>query len=72
MQNIYGFNSNSSDTHLIKSSEWGMISYLTHSKYGTNGKEISINNANLNSGDRARTENAGKSVVDSVYGITGM
>ena len=27
--NIYGFNSNSSDTHLIKSSEWGMVSYLT-------------------------------------------
>ena len=73
--NIYGFNSNSSDTHLIKSSEWGMVSYLTHSKYGIDGKngnEIAVNNACLNSGDRKRTETAGKSGVDSVYGITGM
>ena len=70
--NIYGFNSNTSDTHLIKSSEWGMISYLTHSKYGTDGKEITINNASLNSGDRKRDNPAGKSGVDSVYGITGM
>ena len=70
--NIYGFNVNSSDTHLIKSSEWGMVSYLTHSKYGIDGKEIAVNNASLNSGDRQRTETAGKSGVDSAYGITGM
>ena len=70
--NIYGFNSNSADTHLIKRSEWGMISYLSYSKYGTNGKEITVNNASLNSGDKARTESKGKSGVDSVYGITGM
>ena len=73
--NIYGFNSNSSDTHLIKSSEWGMVSYLTHSKYGIDGKngnEIAVNNASLNSGDRKRDNPAGKSGVDSVYGITGM
>ena len=31
--NIYGFTTNSSDTHLIKSSEWGMIAYLSYSKY---------------------------------------
>ena len=31
--NIYGFTTSSSDTHLIKSSEWGMISYLSYSKY---------------------------------------
>ncbi len=31
--NIYGFTTGSSDTHLIKSSEWGMISYLSYSKY---------------------------------------
>ena len=31
--NIYGFTLNSSDTHLMKSSEWGMISYLSYSKY---------------------------------------
>ncbi len=31
--NIYGFTTNSSDTHLMKSSEWGMVSYLSYSKY---------------------------------------
>ena len=31
--NIYGFTTTSSDTHLMKSSEWGMISYLSYSKY---------------------------------------
>ena len=70
--NIYGFTTASSDTHLIKSSEWGMISYLSYSKYGTNGQEIAINNANLNSGGTTRTNPAGKNGVDSVYGITGM
>ncbi len=72
--NIYGFTTASSDTHLMKSSEWGMVSYLSYSQYGTNGQDIAINNANLNSGGKKREESntAGKSGVDSVYGITGM
>ena len=41
--NIYGFTLNSSDTHLMKSSEWGMVSYLSYSKYGTNGQKIATN-----------------------------
>ncbi len=70
--NIYGFTTNSSDTHLMKNSEWGMISYLSYSQYGTNGDDIAVNNANFNSGERERTESTGKNEVDSVYGITGM
>ncbi len=70
--NIYGFTTNTSDTHLIKNSEWGMISYLSYSKYGTNGQKIAINNANLNSGEQARTIATGKNGVDSVYAITGL
>ena len=31
--NIYGLKTSSSDTHLMKSSEWGMVSYLSYSKY---------------------------------------
>ncbi len=31
--NIYGFTLNSSDTHLMKNSEWGMVSYLSYSQY---------------------------------------
>ena len=45
--NQYGFNTNT-DTHMIKNMEWGAVSYLSHSKYGTctNGEchEIGINN----------------------------
>ena len=70
--NIYGFTTSTSDTHLIKSSEWGMISYLSYSQYGTKGNDIAINNANLNSGGTKRTVTTGKNGVDSVYGITGM
>ena len=32
-------------SHMIKNSEWGAVAYLTHSKYGRNGKEIDINNS---------------------------
>ena len=45
--NVYGFNTNT-DTHMIKNMEWGAVSYLSHSKYGTctNGQchEVGINN----------------------------
>ena len=33
-------------SHMMKNSEWGAVAYLTHSKYGRNGKEIDINNSN--------------------------
>jgi len=32
--NNYGLVSNEVDTHMMKSSEWGAVSYLTHSVYG--------------------------------------
>ena len=45
--NQYGL-STSTDTHMIKNSEWGAVAYIAHSKYGlcTNGtcNEIGINN----------------------------
>ena len=45
--NSYGLSS-STDTHMIKNSEWGAVAYLSHSKYGTctdgTCKEIGINN----------------------------
>ena len=33
------------NSHLMKSSEWGAVAYLAHSKYGRNGHEIDINNS---------------------------
>ena len=59
--NIYGLATSDADSHLMKNSEWGAVAYLTHSKYGRNGEEITINNATLNSGGRTRTEKKGKS-----------
>ena len=56
--NIYGLNS-STDSHLIKNSEWGAVAYLGQSKYGLDEVEICMNNANLND------------TTKSVYAITG-
>ena len=69
--NIYGLSETDSDSHLMKNSEWGACVYLSASIYGQNEKEITINNANLNSGGAKRTSSAGKSNVDSVYSVTG-
>ena len=57
--NIYGLNSNLTDSHLIKNSEWGAVAYLSQSKYGLDGIDIVINNVNLNS------------TTKSVYTVTG-
>lgn len=57
--NIYGFNSKTTQSHMMKNSEWGAVSYLSYSKYGTNGGKIYINNINLNS------------TVSTIYGVTG-
>ena len=69
--NIYGLSTSDSNSHLMKNSEWGAVAYLSKSIYGQNEKEITINNVNLNSGNRKRTTTIGKSGVDSVYGVTG-
>ena len=68
--NIYGL-IRSTDSHLMKNSEWGAVAYLSQSKYGLNGTDIAINNITLNSGGVARTQTTGKNGVDSVYAVTG-
>ncbi len=35
------------DSHMIKNSEWGAVSYLTHSQYGRNGNEVAKNDSTL-------------------------
>ena len=57
--NIYGLSS-STDSHLMKNSEWGAVAYLSHSKYGTNGIEPYVNNIDLNNS------------IESVYSVTGV
>ena len=56
---VYGLNKNTTDSHLIKNSEWGAVAYLSESKYGLNGTNIYINNATLNNSE------------SSVYAVTG-
>ena len=70
--NIYGLSSASTNSHLMKNSEWGACAYLSQSKYGQNGTEMTTNNINLNSGGDKRTEEiAGQIGVVSVYAVTG-
>ena len=33
------------DSHLMKNSEWGAVAYLAYSKYGRNGRKITINSS---------------------------
>jgi hypothetical protein len=42
---IYGWDASKVDTHMMKNTEWGAVSYLTQSTYGANN-EVWINNAN--------------------------
>ena len=48
------------NSHLMKNSEWGAVVYLTHSQYGRNGTEVTINN-----NSNYITGNAGNSTDDS-------
>ena len=57
--NIYGLSSNSTDSHLMKNSEWGAVLYLSQSKYGLDGTEIVINSVYLNN------------TTKSIYAVTG-
>ena len=54
------------NSHLMKNSEWGAVAYLTESRYGRNGTEISINNSSSYiTGISGGTSNA--SVKDPQY-----
>jgi prepilin-type N-terminal cleavage/methylation domain-containing protein len=60
--NVYGWGTtgNNIDTHMMKNTEWGAVSYLSKSTYGKNA-EIWINNSNT-----FTTGCAGDSVSDTV------
>ena len=45
--NVYELKSNSTDSHLMKNSEWGAVAYLGQSQYGLYNKNIRINNVNM-------------------------
>ena len=57
--NIYTLSNKETDSHLIKNSEWGAVSYLGQSQYGLNGTNIRINNLTLNNSEK------------TIYAVTG-
>ncbi|MCL2860277.1 MAG: hypothetical protein FWF46_06990 [Oscillospiraceae bacterium] len=56
------------ESHMIKNSEWGAVAYLTHSQYGRNGTEVSINSVTTTGGgDYAN--NVSQSSTGNITGI---
>ena len=58
-KNIYNLDNKYTDSHLMKNSEWGAISYLGQSKYGLEGEDIYINNFTKNNS------------ISTIYAVTG-
>ncbi len=55
-------------SHMLKNSEWGAVAYLTHSKYGRNGTEVTINNnSNYLTGNAGETIDASSSTNTNAY-----
>ena len=70
IDNSYGLNA-STDTHMIKNSEWGAVAYLSHSKYGTctdgTCKEVNINNSSGYYTGRSGGAPGGSTAINKVY-----
>ena len=55
-------------SHLMKNSEWGAVAYLTDSKYGRNGTEVTINNnSNYLTGNAGNSISEGASATTNAY-----
>ena len=52
--NFYGLEASQTDSHMMKNSEWGAVAYLTQSKYGRNGTEVTINSKDINGSKNIR------------------
>ena len=62
------------NSHLMKNSEWGAVAYLTESKYGRNGTEITISNNGITyytggGSGTAYVNNTNQSSTGNIYGI---
>ena len=59
-------------SHMLKNSEWGAVAYLTESKYGRNGTEVTQNTDALTGGGTGTAyvdTNTNQSSTGNVYGI---
>ena len=58
------------NSHMMKNSEWGAVAYLTHSQYGRNGTEVTVNDSSTyTTGDGDIVANVKQSTTGNVYGI---
>ena len=61
------------ESHMLKNSEWGAVAYLTESKYGRNGTEVTINNSSSyytgGGSGTAYITHVSQSSTGNVYGI---
>ena len=73
--NVFGIDSDITDTHMIKNREWGAVAYLTQSKYGKYGnndykdrdKEIYINNSSYFVTGRSGGSYGGNTPINGIY-----
>ena len=72
--NIYGISTNKDviDPHMMKNIEWGVVAYLTHSVYGRNGTEVTMNSTGYDTGNGSYKTNVSMSTTGNVYGIYDM
>ena len=64
------FKSKTTESHMMKNSEWGAIVYLAESKYGRNEALITKNeNIDFYTGDGDYIENLDQSTTGNIYGI---
>ena len=61
--------STSLNSHMLKNSEWGAVAYLTESKYGRNGTEVTINNSSEYITDSAETSSGTTNDYKSAEGV---
>ena len=61
--------STSLNSHMLKNSEWGAVAYLTESKYGRNGTEVTVNDQNYTTAMGNIVANKNQSSTGNVTGI---
>ena len=68
--NFYGLNSSTTDSHMMKNSEWGAVAYLAQSSYGRAGVEITINDYYTNTSSLFGSAITGLASSDGSQGHT--
>ncbi len=63
------------NSHMLKNSEWGAVAYLTESKYGRDGEEVTINDNNnfitADAGISANPEQSSTGNETGIYDLSG-